>query len=172
MLFIIRLIVGVPVVASLAILIVVIRDYCGEASGFQSEHIKYNQVRVEEYGISRPYRRIRIQAEGQTYYIYPYNNFLPDGMTLDDCAFLLGKSSEATIWIRRDRKNNQLSGINTNHVSIAPSQGAKSNRASRIFLLRFSITGLIVGACIYVYFKRKYHLDWRLDFDHSNWEAK
>jgi hypothetical protein len=98
----IKLLVAIPFVMGTLSFAYALNDDVRNVSDFKVEKVKYSEAYIYTYGISRRYHAIKIKAEGKEFHLYPHENFLPAGMTLERIATLLSQTTEAVVWTEKN----------------------------------------------------------------------
>jgi hypothetical protein len=162
--FILKLFVAIPLFMMAIWVINLFQDRPHTPSDFKVERVKYSKANTRTYGVSRRYKAIEIIGEGKSYTLYSREELIPEGMTLEQVADLLTRSSEATIWVDEDENRNVVNGIQTEYLNIPPSQGVEFHKGQRSALLWGAVGWLGLSLVAYFYFKKYYDLDWKLNF--------
>jgi hypothetical protein len=162
--FILKLFVVAPLSITLLCVIYLFQDHPSTPGDFKVEKVKYSEANIRTYGVSQRYKAIEIVGEGKSYTLYPGGGFMPEGMTLDEVADQLSRSSEATIWVDDSEGANVVKGIQTEYLNIPPSQGVEFYNSQRFWALGVAAGFLGLSLFAYFYFKRYFNLDWKLNF--------
>jgi hypothetical protein len=160
----IKLLVAIPFVMGTLSFAYALNDDVRNVSDFKVEKVKYSEAYIYTYGISRRYHAIKIKAEGKEFHLYPHENFLPAGMTLERIATLLSQTTEAVVWTEKNDDINSVRGIETEYLNIPPSQGVNFHAKERRYATWAGVILFICGNGVYFYFKKYFGLDWKLDF--------
>jgi len=164
MTIILKILVGLPLLLMVLFLSFLFDGRARTVSDFRVERVTYSKVYVSTYGVNKRYRKIEIIAEKQNYSLYPDGGFIPEGMTLDNVAELLNRSSEAVIWTEKNRGSQAVRGIQSEYLNIPPSWGISFLSNDRKWGLWGALGCLASSIFAYLYFKRYYGLDWKLNF--------
>jgi hypothetical protein len=162
---ILKLIVAGPFLMAMLFLYGFYRNGVRSVADFQVERVRYSRAYIHTSNVIRHSDWIIIEAEGKKFTLFPHGRWLPKGMTLKKIEIALNKSTEATIWTEKDDRLNSIRGIETKYLSIPPSQGILFIEYERRGAVWFSAILFVLGFGIYIYFKRYFGLNWKLDFD-------
>lgn len=160
----IKIIVGLPLIPMAWFLSFVFGDHARTIDDFKLERVRYSKVYIGTYGLSRRYHYIEIVSDGGKYTIPSHEAFIPGGMTLESIANLLSGASEALIWVDGKRNSREVLGIQTEHLNIPPSQGINYINNGRRWAWGGALVCLAASIFAYLYFKRYFGLDWKLNF--------
>lgn len=160
-----RLIVAMPLIIAVAIFFnLFLQPNIQSVNEFKVETVRYSNAHIYKYGISRTYHAIKIVGENAEYGLYPFETFLPAGMTLKSIHAALSKSNHATIWTEYGDEIRVVKGIETEYLKIPPTQGLKFVQHERQLAIWASLFLIAASIGCYIYFKRYYGLDWKLNF--------
>ena len=162
MTLILKIIVALPLLL-MTFVMLQIKDVPQSVEDLKVEQVTYSEAYIKIYGIRTAYKKIEIVSGEKKYSLYPTGSFLPEGMTLDSVLEQLNRSSQATIWSEQDEKSYTIRGIHTQYLNIPPSRGIKHLNDNRNYGRFFSIALLVISILTYLYFKRYYDLDWKLN---------
>jgi len=164
MTLILKSLVCLPLVLMLICIMYVFKNRAWTIDDFRVEQVTYSKVYIETYGTSRRYQNIEIVAGEKQYSLFPSDEFIPEGMTLESIANLLKRSSDATIWIEEEGGLHLVRGIRTQYLDISPTRGIKFHENERVWAQWGAAACLAISIFCYLYFKQYYKLDWKLNF--------
>lgn len=162
--FFFKLLVITPLVLMVPCLMYIFNDPIHTVSDFKVERVSNLKSYVKTSYIGRRSSQIIIEANGKAYTLSSMEELIPKGMTLEQIVDLLNKSSKAILWIEEDDGLSFVRGIQAEYLTIPPSSGINYHNSQKKWALFVAGLCLFASIACYLYFKRYFGLDWKMDF--------
>lgn len=161
--WIIKVFVILPFIFGISLLAWFIKTPSYSISNLREEKVKYVRCYINKTYAGRIYQKIVIDAKTREYHLYPYTQIIPEKIRFEEVVTLLNQSSEAIIWVR-EAGDPFVMGIQTEHLNIPPSRGVEWQNEDNKSALWGSLIIFVYSIFSYVYFKRYYGLNWKLQY--------
>lgn len=170
----IKIVLCLPVIMAIACLVGLYRNTVYDISSFQKIDLINSKSSLHKYYAGRSYYKIVIEGQENTqneagnsvfqqFTLYPYSELVPSGIDFDRIPSLLNLSSRITIWVKQGNEVTLVMGVQSEHLTIPPTQGVefyKSERQTMYLGLALCLAGWVFG---YISFRKSYNLDWKLN---------